>query len=351
MPQEFSLKEIPGDDPDHQFEYPTSTDVRGMCPKLNTMANHGYISRTGITSFAEAANACQITLGFGYDTCTFLSGLGLIAGGDLATGAYSIGGADDRVPNTLGPALGISKHGVFEIDNSISRQDTYFGNQANFQLDQWNNLVAIADKYDGEFGNDMWADERVQTYQKSLNTNPEFNAEVKWLAVSCAERVFIFRALPNGTEETLANYQNVAPFYLNETFPDAWFRRDNAYSLVELGTDIANLLATSSALTVPGHNEGLNNFVPLGLDIGSFTPSQATCLLADSILDLVPGQISPEIVDSFDVVQAFVNGAMKPFFSSFSCDDDSYATPGVNASSSTPGVSTTSNVLINGYYQ
>ena len=45
-----------------------------------------------------------------------------MAGGDLATGAYSIGGQDDRVPNTLGPALGISKHGVFEIDNSPSRQ-------------------------------------------------------------------------------------------------------------------------------------------------------------------------------------------------------------------------------------
>ena len=66
------------------------------------MANHGFISRNGITSFAEASNACQQTLGFGYDTCTFLSALGLIAGGDLPTGLYSIGGADSRVPNTIG---------------------------------------------------------------------------------------------------------------------------------------------------------------------------------------------------------------------------------------------------------
>jgi hypothetical protein len=27
-PQEFSLKEIPGDDPLHQFQYPTTSDVR-----------------------------------------------------------------------------------------------------------------------------------------------------------------------------------------------------------------------------------------------------------------------------------------------------------------------------------
>lgn len=98
-----------------------------MCPTLNTMANHGFISRNGITTFAEAANACQITLGFGYDTCVFLSALGLLAGGDLPTGAYSIGGEDARVPNTLGPSLGISRHQFFEVDNSISRVDAGVG--------------------------------------------------------------------------------------------------------------------------------------------------------------------------------------------------------------------------------
>jgi hypothetical protein len=47
----------------------------------------------------------------------------------------------------------------------------------------------LAKKYNGEFGNDMWAEERVISYKESLNTNPEFNAEAKWLAVSTAERV------------------------------------------------------------------------------------------------------------------------------------------------------------------
>ena len=105
----------------------------------------------------------------------------------------------------------------------------------------------------------------------------------------------------------MADFQNVTPFYLNETFPENWFRRGNAYSLTETGADIAKLLATSSELTVPGHNEGLNNFVPLGLDIGSFTPNMATCLLIDSILDLVPGQIALVIADNYDTVQAFLN--------------------------------------------
>lgn len=43
LPQPQGLKEIPGDDPNHQFQKPGPTDVRGMCPTLNALANHGYI--------------------------------------------------------------------------------------------------------------------------------------------------------------------------------------------------------------------------------------------------------------------------------------------------------------------
>ena len=46
-PQPHSLKAIPGNDPDHQYVAPGPTDQRGVCPGLNTLANHGYISRNG----------------------------------------------------------------------------------------------------------------------------------------------------------------------------------------------------------------------------------------------------------------------------------------------------------------
>lgn len=63
--------------------------------------------------------------GFGYDTSIAVAALGLLSGGDLGTGIFSIGGEDPRVPNTFGPtfpALGVSRHGLFESDNSITRQ-------------------------------------------------------------------------------------------------------------------------------------------------------------------------------------------------------------------------------------
>ncbi len=41
-PQPSGLKAIPGDDPNHQYQAPGATDVRGNCPTLNTLANYGY---------------------------------------------------------------------------------------------------------------------------------------------------------------------------------------------------------------------------------------------------------------------------------------------------------------------
>lgn len=41
----------------HAFKAPGRSDQRGPCPGLNALANHGYISRTGVTSFAEVVTA------------------------------------------------------------------------------------------------------------------------------------------------------------------------------------------------------------------------------------------------------------------------------------------------------
>lgn len=347
VPQQFGLKMIPGDDPAHQYVRPGKTDVRGMCPTLNTMANHGYISRNGITTFAEAANACQITLGFGYDTCVFLSALGLLAGGDLVTGKYSIGGADARVPNTLGPALGISTHGPFEIDQSISRVDQYFGNQANFNLNRWNNLLKDADKHGG-FTIDAFGAERARTFEYSKTHNPNFDAGPKQLAVALAERVFIPRAMPNGTFQDRADFQNIAPFYLNETFPDNWFRRATAYSLASVGTDIVYLYSLGP--TLPGHNEGLGNFIPLEIDPDTFTNDKILCFLEQQVLDFVPGQFSSAISSNFDTVLSFFNGAVKPMFASAGCNAINPAAP-KGTSYGAPGPSAKSSVLVNGKYQ
>ena len=41
----------------HAFRAPKGKDQRGPCPGLNALANHGYISRDGVTSFVEVVAA------------------------------------------------------------------------------------------------------------------------------------------------------------------------------------------------------------------------------------------------------------------------------------------------------
>lgn len=70
----------------------------------------------------------------------------------------------------------------------------------------------------------------------------------------------MYRGLPNGTNPDVANFDNIAPFFLNETFPPEWFRRATPYSLANLAPDLLDLYTGNP--TPIGSNEGLNNFVP-----------------------------------------------------------------------------------------
>ena len=57
-PQNQVLELVPDDA--HPYIAPGPNDIRGLCPTMNTMANHGYISRDGITTFAQGESACWL---------------------------------------------------------------------------------------------------------------------------------------------------------------------------------------------------------------------------------------------------------------------------------------------------
>lgn len=334
-PQPFGLKEVPGDDPNHQFKAPGPTDVRGLCPSLNTLANYNFISRTGITSLAESSNGIQQAWGFGYDLSTFLAALGLIAGGDLPTGKFSIGGADSRVPNTIGPALGIDKHGTFEIDGSISRQDAYFGNQADFIPSRWQAIRKQAESAGGGyFGLEMWVENQKQTYLQSRNTNPQANLGAKYFAVSLAERAFMFRAFPNGTTPEIADAANIEPFWLENRFPKEWFRRATPYGLANLAEDLVNLYAGYPFEL--GVNNGLDSFTPTGEDLSGQSASDVMCFVLTNIFDTVPGSVQPTLANNIDTFAGFVSGVVSPFFGQFNCPAvNTFSKPGASCETCT----------------
>ena len=49
----------------HAFLAPGASDLRGPCPALNALANHGYIARNGYTTFQESLNAIVQIYGTG----------------------------------------------------------------------------------------------------------------------------------------------------------------------------------------------------------------------------------------------------------------------------------------------
>jgi hypothetical protein len=95
------------------------------------MANHGYISRSGLTNIVEVTLASNAVFGMGLDLAGFLATYAAVMSGDLTS--FSIGGAPKS--SLLGGLLGggiIGKpqglgnsHNRFEGDSSVIRPDKY----------------------------------------------------------------------------------------------------------------------------------------------------------------------------------------------------------------------------------
>lgn len=169
--------------------------------------------------------------------------------------------------------------------------------------------------------------------------------------VSHAERVFVYEGLANGTNQNVADYDNVAPFFLNETFPENWYRRSDPFTLASTLIEALDLFLLEPREI--GGNEGLNNFVPLELDLSTKTPAQLGCFLLENIFDIVPDQIQPLIADNFELFSAFVKGIISPFFIDdgyFNCNVTGFVVPSPNAAIDRNGSVGSSGSPVNGAY-
>ena len=188
-------------------------------------------------------------------------------------------------------------------------------------------------------------------YDISRETNPQFLAGVVWFAVSHAERVFVYAGLANGTTPNVANYDNVAPFFLNETFPENWYRRGTPFTLASaFGNAVALYLQNPREL---GGNEGLGNFVPLGTDLMTQTPAQLGCFILENFFDLAPGQILPAVADNLALFEGFIKGTVAPFFINdgyFNCSLTSFVTPSSGAGVDSSNSQSSSGSPVNGAY-
>jgi hypothetical protein len=135
----------------HAYIAPGPGDMRGTCPGLNVMANHGYISRNGVASVVELAQASNEVFGMGIDLATFLSVYSGIMAGDVVSASIGgkprsglLGGLTSSL-GLLGEPQGLdASHNRFEADVSPTRADLYkTGNPVSLDLPIFEQLMAM----------------------------------------------------------------------------------------------------------------------------------------------------------------------------------------------------------------
>ncbi|KAJ7271644.1 hypothetical protein C8J57DRAFT_1319447, partial [Mycena rebaudengoi] len=311
-------KRIP--DADHPFIAPGPNDQRGPCPAMNTLANHGYISRNGITTFEEIIRGTEEAFNLDRDMASGMAAVNILTRGNPFVNKISIGGVSPVVPplphKIDGPETqGIAKHGRVEGDASMTRSDVHIGDNRNFNQTLWNtdleqlaqfgddgpdgpatvfNLQTLIELVRQNLESDQLLDPEVYPTLKCCSMalkslkfavpirrlNLVFGelARVKsWccshLSTSCTishyeasivtntkknrtETDFVRSVFANGTTQQ-ATKHIITSFFMNQTFPENWFR---AASPV-LGSPIPAQIAAALPNWIPGHNDENGVFV------------------------------------------------------------------------------------------
>ncbi|KAJ6558855.1 Chloroperoxidase [Mycena vulgaris] len=283
-PTETGTKRIP--DADHPFIAPGPNDMRG--PGMNTLANHGYISRNGITTFEEiiigTGEAFNIdrTMGAG------MAALNLLARGNAFVNKISIGGVSPFVPPLPGQldgpeTQGIAKHGRGEGDASMTRSDVHIGDNRNFNQTLWDmDLEQLAkfgdDGPDGPatvFNLQTLIELKRQNLESDQALDPEFAIPIRRLNL-------VFGTTKQATKRIISS------FFMNQTFPENWFRA----AAPVLGSPFPAEIAAALPQWVPGHNDENGVFVADPPAPAPFNISSSCATYWDNLVNAVPAPLA-----------------------------------------------------------
>ncbi|KAI1743859.1 Chloroperoxidase [Xylaria scruposa] len=273
-------------------------DLRGPCPGLNALANHGYIPHDGIVGFLDVLGPANTVYGMSLDLITLLAGVVTAYVGNPASlhPGFSIGGVSSKSSNILGNLLGllgkprglIGSHNIIESDSSPTRNDLYVtGNAYTMNMTLFERLLGFAGD-DGFITMDGLADFAADRFSESIATNPIFYyGPYSGTIARNAGYAFMGRFLSNNTKEyplgghlskeVLSSFfgvsqENGVNVYKegHERIPENWYRRTVDYSLVDYNLDLVAWAVKYPALLSIGGNQGqVNTFA--GVDIADLT--------------------------------------------------------------------------------
>ncbi|KAJ6472873.1 Chloroperoxidase [Mycena vitilis] len=282
-------KRIP--DADHPFIAPGPNDMRGPCPGLNTLANHG-----GITSFEEIINGAQEAYNIDRDMGVGMASLNLLQRGNAFVNKISIGGVSPHVPPLPGQidgpqTRGIAAHGRGEGDASMTRSDVHIGDNRNFNQTLWDEdlqvLAQLGD--DGPDGPKTVFNLETLIALKKQNLESDQVLDPEHRETDDADPQFAASVFANGTTG-LATKRIISSFFMNQTFPDNWHRA----AVPILGGSVPGEIMAALPQWVPGHNDENGVFVADPKAPAPFNVSTGCSAYWDNFHNAVPATLATE---------------------------------------------------------
>ncbi|KIJ52275.1 hypothetical protein M422DRAFT_156243 [Sphaerobolus stellatus SS14] len=258
-----SLKLV--NDPAHPFIPAGPDDIRGPCPGLNTLASHGFLPRSGVARPDQLVTAVMEGYNLGNDFARFLVYQAHLMNGNPITNLLSIGmhtpktGPDPPKPAMVG---GLSQHGTFEGDTSMTRVDAFFGDQAKFNEPLFQQFTSFAKKYgfNGTYDVNAAAELRFQLLQNSIKTNPQLVFTSPRIISAYSESVFPTIFFVDGRLNNRRLTIDAARHFFDlMRMPDGFHRQPRAVSFPVI--DPLVKIVFDRHPFVPGVNHGKNNFV------------------------------------------------------------------------------------------
>jgi hypothetical protein len=262
-------------DKHHPYIPPGPGDQRGPCPGLNTLANHGYLPRNGIVSVQDLINGAQEGFNMGYDFAKAVSSFALLSRGNPLLNKVSLGGESHLIPPLPGKIDGIpgglAKHGRFEGDVSMTRQDAALGDHVKLNPDLYNNLLSYVDRFGEDNGTvvtyKVFSEYRWDRLVTLNKTNPQLTYHNGRRGFGYGEAGLILNLFPNFKEGNLS-LPVMKTFLEQERFPENWYRRNTTFEFE--GISIAADTVEEAHPNEAGAKDASGTFVAENIEYNPF---------------------------------------------------------------------------------
>ena len=230
-----------------EYRAPGPTDLRGPCPVVNSLANHGYISRSGREIRANDLQSAMSVLGISLPLRHLLTSAVYLEHHDpspqsATTGfwafitnpfAYLFRTFALRAPGQVDasgiPCLNLdelNRHNAVEHDVSMSRRDSTQGDNHTPQPDLVASMLSSAHN-----GNDItvsdWAKFRVQRITEQRRDNPALDFGAAQNTMGLGETAFIQKTFGDRSQGWTVPVEYMAALFGEERLPvkEGWKKR------------------------------------------------------------------------------------------------------------------------------